>query len=98
MDKISLQINIAGRTYPLNILKSEKEKVEFAAKQINEAVEYLQTNYKVKDAQDLLAMASLQLLSKRKNTMTTDSNELKVDDKELEGELQKISSEIKSLL
>ena len=64
MEKISLKVTIAGRTYPITVLESEKENVLKAAEDINRAVEMLGKNYAVKDLQDLLAMSSLQLLSR----------------------------------
>ena len=68
MEKIALKITIAGRTYPINVLESEKENVLKAAEDINRAVDMLGKNYAVKDLQDLLAMSSLQLLSRSVNT------------------------------
>jgi len=63
MSKIAIKISIAGRTYPLNVSEDEKEAVMHAAEEINKAVEYLRKHYAVNDAQDLLAMSSLQLLA-----------------------------------
>lgn len=64
MSKVSLKVEIAGKTYPLTVLETEKDKVASAAKSINEAVQLLQKNYAVTDHRDLLAMAALQLLLK----------------------------------
>lgn len=64
MSKVSLRIEIAGRTYPLTVLEAEKERVEKAAVAINEAINLLKKNYAVNDNQDLVAMSALQLLMK----------------------------------
>ena len=64
MSKVALKINIAGRTYPLNVPESEAPAVSKAAADINKAIELLRKNYAVNDNQDLLAMSALQLLTK----------------------------------
>ena len=61
MDKISLKIVIAGRTYPLTIKKEEETAIKNAAENINSNIKKLQGNYAVKDMQDLLAMTALQM-------------------------------------
>ncbi len=60
MDKVSLKIIIAGRTYPLTIKKEEEAAIKAAADQINANIKKLQGSYAVKDMQDLLAMTALQ--------------------------------------
>ncbi|MFM7565519.1 MAG: cell division protein ZapA [Flavobacteriales bacterium] len=64
MSKVSLKISLCGRTYPINVAEQEQARVLEAVKQINEAIDQLKKSYAVNDAQDLLAMASLQLLIK----------------------------------
>jgi cell division protein ZapA (FtsZ GTPase activity inhibitor) len=64
MEKLSLKVVIAGRTYPLTVVEGEQEKVLKAAEDINKAVQLLKDNYAVKDMQDLLAMTALQLAAK----------------------------------
>lgn len=61
MEKISLKVIIAGRTYPLTIKKDEESAIMAAAEKINSNIKKLQGNYAVKDMQDLLAMTALQL-------------------------------------
>ncbi len=97
MGKIALKLNIAGREYPLNISEEEKGRVEFAVKQISDSIEFLKKNYAVKDAQDLLAMASLQLIAKKNSSGTSDtSNQQELD--ELSLILNNVSEDLKSLL
>ncbi|MBM3451884.1 MAG: cell division protein ZapA [Bacteroidetes bacterium] len=64
MEKLSLNIIIGGRNYPLKVNAGEEILIQKAAEDINRAIRLLQENYAVKDMQDLLAMSSLQLLSK----------------------------------
>ena len=45
MAKISLKVNIAGRSYPLTVNDSEKEGVLSAVETINKAIESLRKNY-----------------------------------------------------
>ncbi len=63
MAEISIKINIAGRTYPIKVEKGRESLVKKAAEQINVKIAELQKSYAVKDTQDLLAMAALQLFS-----------------------------------
>jgi len=66
MDKVSLKIIIAGRTYPLTIKKEEETAIREAADRINSNIKKLQGSYAVKDMQDLLAMTTLQMAVKMK--------------------------------
>lgn len=61
MDKVSLKIVIAGRTYPLTIKGEEEAVIREAAEKINANIQKLQGTYAVKDMQDLLAMTTLQM-------------------------------------
>lgn len=60
MEKVSLKVIIAGRTYPLTINKDEESTILQAAEKINSNIKKLQGSYAVKDMQDLLAMTTLQ--------------------------------------
>ncbi|MEY3085922.1 MAG: hypothetical protein RL037_2141 [Bacteroidota bacterium] len=97
MSKIAIKISIAGRTYPLNVSEDEKDAVMNAADEINKAVDYLRKHYSVNDAQDLLAMSSLQLLAKQSKKSVKGDKE-KVDDTELNKQLESLKSNLQSLL
>ena len=97
MSKIAIKISIAGRTYPLNVSEDEKDAVMNAADEINKAVDYLRKHYSVNDAQDLLAMSSLQLLAKQSKKSVKGYKE-KVDDTELNKQLESLKSNLQSLL
>jgi len=64
MPKVSLKLEIAGRTYPISVLETEQDRVLEAAKTLNDAINSLKKQYAVNDLQDLMAMASLQLMLK----------------------------------
>ena len=88
MSQLSIKVNIAGRSYPLTIERSEEEMIRKAADNINASIKDLKENYAVKDIQDLLAMTALQL-STTSNTISKEvsddkvANALKTLDKEL---------------
>jgi cell division protein ZapA len=64
MDKLKIKVSIAGRVYPLTIKREEEEDIRKAATKIEAIVKQFESNYAVKDKQDLLAMCALQLSSK----------------------------------
>lgn len=68
MNESSIQVTIAGRTYPLTVAEGEAKSVRDAAGRIDELVQRFQKDYGVSDRQDLLAMAALQLLSDLQNS------------------------------
>lgn len=73
MNETSIQVTIAGRTYPLTVADGEAARVREAAGRIDELVQRFQRDYGVSDRQDLMAMAALQLLSEPTATNSTDS-------------------------
>jgi cell division protein ZapA len=79
MEKVSLKVIIAGRTYPLNIKKEEEEAILKAAEKINENIKKLQNSYAVKDMQDLLAMTALQLAIQNDRKTPVNSHSIETD-------------------
>jgi cell division protein ZapA len=76
-DKLSININIADRTYPLRIAREEEESIRRAAKIINDRVVQYKQKYISKDLQDCLAMATLQFVIQKFDTeKRTDSSPL----------------------
>lgn len=61
--KDSIDINIAGKSYPLQVSQKEKEVVLLAADKINETFAQLGEKYAVKDSRDLLAMTALRVVA-----------------------------------
>ncbi len=65
MDKLKINIVIAGRTYPLSVNNiKEEEGMRKAALAINTLISRFEQNYAVSDKQDVLAMCALQFASK----------------------------------
>ena len=61
MNEISININIAGRKYPLTITASEEESVRAVSKMINEKLQNYNEQFSLKDNQDALAMFAIEL-------------------------------------
>lgn len=65
MEKLKINIVIAGRTYPLSVNNiKEEEGMRKAALAINQLISKYEQNYAVSDKQDVLAMCALQFASK----------------------------------
>ena len=63
-DKLSIRINIAERYYPLKVSRDEEERIRKAAKLINDKLLLYKQTYSGKEAQDFMAMVSLDFASK----------------------------------
>ncbi len=61
-DKLSINITIAHRIYPMTINRNDEEKIRRAVKIINDRILLYQQKYSGKDNQDCLAMATLQFV------------------------------------
>jgi cell division protein ZapA len=65
VEKLKINIVIAGRTYPLSVNSTkEEEGMRKAANAINKLISMYEQNYAVSDKQDVLAMSALQFASK----------------------------------
>ena len=65
MDKLKINVVIAGRTYPLSVKNTkEEEGMRKAANAINNLIALYEKNYAVSYKQDVLAMSALQFASK----------------------------------
>lgn len=65
MEKLKINVVIAGRNYPLSVSSTkEEEGMRKAAKAINKLIALFEQNYAVSDKQDVLAMCALQFASK----------------------------------
>ncbi|MFV0378487.1 MAG: cell division protein ZapA [Mangrovibacterium sp.] len=65
-NKLSINININGRVYPLKIDQDEVEeaRIRKAAKMINDIILEYKKTYVTQDAQDFLAMTAFQFVLK----------------------------------
>lgn len=55
----SMQVMIAGRTYPLKVKEQDMDAIKHVVEEINEKIKDFQLTYINKDKQDCLAMALL---------------------------------------
>tara|TARA_B110000977_G_scaffold190547_1_gene261491 strand:+ start:2606 stop:2905 length:300 start_codon:yes stop_codon:yes gene_type:complete len=94
MDKLKIKVSIAGRVYPLTIKREEEEGIRKAASKIEAIIKQFESNYAVKDKQDLLAMCALQLSSK----VETNQGKTLIDSPELETEIDLIEADITAML
>lgn len=62
MSEISIKVSIAGREYPLRVNSNDQAVVLKAQQEIQDKINELQTNYGVRDKQDLLAMTLIQIM------------------------------------
>ncbi|HBF87989.1 MAG TPA: cell division protein ZapA [Bacteroidales bacterium] len=63
-EKLTINLNIVDRFYPLRIDRKEEENIRKAAKLINDRVFQYKQRYADKDTQDFLSMAALQFVIK----------------------------------
>ena len=94
MDKLKIKVSIAGRTYPLSINRDEEENIRKAAKKIQAIIKQFESNYAVKDKQDLLAMCALQLSSKVEKSI----GKTVVDTSDLDRNIDAIEAKISAIL
>ncbi|WP_408041197.1 cell division protein ZapA [Tenacibaculum amylolyticum] len=83
MEKLKVNVVIAGRTYPLIVNgEDEEEGMRKAAKHINDLILNFEQNYAVADKQDVLAMCALQFASKLEiNTIKASQEAIEVTNK-----------------
>jgi cell division protein ZapA len=87
-EKLSINIKIDGRSYPLKVDKENEEKFRKAAKIINDIVLQYRQKYQTSDPVDVLAMTAFQFVLK-----SIDLEE-KADRSPLFDELKKIDEEL----
>ncbi|HLW08427.1 MAG TPA: cell division protein ZapA [Marinilabiliaceae bacterium] len=63
-NKLSINVKVAERSYPLRVDREDEERIRRAAKLINDKVLQYKQRYSDKDVQDFLAMAALQYVIK----------------------------------
>ena len=92
MNKLKINIVIAGRTYPLSVKNTkEEEGMRKAANAINNLIAKYEQNYAVSDKQDVLAMSALQFASKLE-ILSLDENDTKKEEIEKLNELTNLVS------
>jgi cell division protein ZapA len=91
-EKLSINIRIDGRNYPLKVERENEEKFRKAAKIINDIVLQYRQKYVNSDSQDFIAMAAFQFVVKNIEL------EEKVNQSPLFDELKKLDEELDDYL
>jgi cell division protein ZapA (FtsZ GTPase activity inhibitor) len=91
-EKLSINIRIDGRNYPLKVERENEEKFRKAAKIINDIVLQYRQKYVNSDSQDFIAMAAFQFVVKNIDL------EEKVNQSPLFDELKKLDEELDDYL
>jgi len=83
VEKLKINLVIAGRSYPLSVnSNNEEEGMRKAAANINQLISKYEKNYAVSDKQDVLAMCALQFASKLEiSTLDTEETNTEALDK-----------------
>ena len=93
MEKLKINLVIAGRTYPLSVKNTkEEEGMRKAVANINRLISMYENNYAVSDKQDVLAMCALQFASKLEIS-TLDKQESSTEALDKINELTKLVSD-----
>lgn len=93
MKELSININIANRSYPLIIHQNDEELVRNAGKLINQKLQIFFEQFSVKDYQDALAMFALQYVTDSLKEKSAIENQ----EKELNNHLLQLSSLLETL-
>jgi cell division protein ZapA len=73
MTEITVNLNIAGRNYPLKVNKEDVAKLNEAERMINAKLDLYEKSFSVKDKQDLLAMCIINFATE----ITRNQNDIK---------------------
>ena len=93
MEKLKINIVLAGRTYPLSVNNTkEEEGMRKAATAINKLISMYEQNYAVSDKQDVLAMSALQFASKLE-ILSLDKTDTKKEEIQKLNDLTKLMSD-----
>lgn len=93
-EMVCINVELAQRTYRVNVRESEKTVFEDASKMIDETIKGYEAKYAYKDKQDLLAMVLLQYVTAfiKQNRTLNDNNRTLTE--RLEAMLQNLEKSI----
>lgn len=97
MSKETIEVNIAGRSYPLSVLPEEVQGVKDAASAIDERLTELKSQFAVQDRIDLFAMTALQLSIRVKQLENAEAKTASDEDGEEEFTLELVDDLIKRM-
>ena len=98
MSQETINIEIAGRSYPLTVSIEEVDGIISAAEEIDEMIANLKSQFAVKDRNDLLAMTALQLSLRIKEIESNGEKESPKEKLEKKEEDLKLAASVEDLL
>ena len=90
--RLSINIKIDGRIFPLDINRSDEERYRKAAKMVNEIVRKFRTTFRDQGSHDILAMSAFQIALSNTELQERDDNSLYID------ELKNLNDDISDFL
>lgn len=84
---VSIQVQIANKSYPLKVKEDQVEVLQEAALKVSEQLKTYQTSFNLKEPQDILAMCALQQAA----DIITSNGHREKKEQEIANELSKIS-------
>jgi cell division protein ZapA (FtsZ GTPase activity inhibitor) len=88
-ETVNINVQLAERTYPLKVLKSDEEKVHSAVKLVNEKIKEYQAMYNGKDKQDYMAMCLLNFAVEHGKLQSTSQDNVRLLEEKMM-ELEKV--------
>ena len=77
MDVRRITLNIAGRSYPLNVPAAEEHTLRKVGKQIEMMIKDFEKSFDVRDKQDALAMCALKLATNAEVAISNNEKNIK---------------------
>lgn len=93
MNELSVNINIAGRIYPLEVSADEEEVVRAAGKLVNDKLQSYAEQFSLRDNQDGLAMFAIEIATQYEKLIA----QIKSNDKQLETQLAQLNELLKDV-
>jgi cell division protein ZapA len=93
LNELSVNINIAGRIYPLEINAEEEEMVRAAGKLVNDKLQSYAEQFSLRDNQDGLAMFAIEIATQYEKLVA----QMKNDDKQIETQLAQLNELLKDV-
>jgi cell division protein ZapA len=93
LNELSVNINIAGRIYPLQINADEEEIVRAAGKLVNDKLQSYAEQFSLRDNQDGLAMFAIEIATQYEKLIA----QMKKDDKQIGTQLAHLNELLKDV-
>ncbi|NOR74855.1 MAG: cell division protein ZapA [Draconibacterium sp.] len=78
--KLSINIKIDGRIFPLNIDREEEERYRLAAKMVNETISKFKKLFGEQESQNILAMTAFQIALSNTELQNRNDNSFFIDE------------------